>query len=122
MPSKNRPEKKGKLDSESLKRFVARLYEYPEQKERVMNDLLKLGFCATVSEYFVLNAHQKRELQTVRDRDAEVVFTDGVLAALRRNGKIELIQEGHNPPNMRFFIGFERGDDGKVRVVAGVSC
>ena len=122
MPSTNRPEKKGKLDPASLERFVARLNEYPEQKERVMNDLLKKGFCATVSEYFALNDHQKRELQTVSERDNEVIVTDAVLAALRRSGRVELIQEGHTSPNMRMEIGFSRGDDGKIGVHVKFTC
>ena len=121
MPSKNKSEK-GKLDSDSLEQFVAKLNEYPEQKELVMNDLLKKGFCATVSNYFALNDHQKRELQTVNERDNEIIVTDAVLAALRRNGKIELIQEGHNPPNMRMEIGFGRGSDGGISVHVRFTC
>jgi hypothetical protein len=122
MPSKTRAEKKDRLNPERLERFVARLNKYPEQKERVMNDLLKKGFCATVSEYFALNSHQKRELQTVSERDNEVIVTHGVLAALRRNGKIELTQEGHNPPNMRMEIGFTRGGDGSIGVHVKFTC
>jgi len=122
MPSHNEPEKKGKLDPDSLERFVARLYEYPEQKERVINDLLKKGFRATVSEYFDLNGHQERELQTVIERDTEAIATDIILAALRRNDKIELIQEGHTSPNMRFNVGFGIGGDGKVQVHVSVAC
>jgi len=111
MPSKNKPEK-GKLDPDSLERFVARLNEYPEQKESVMNSLMKMGFCATVSEYFTLNDHQRRELQTVSERDNEAIVTDTVLSALRRNSKIELVQEDHNPPNMRMQVGFGGGGGG----------
>ena len=121
MSSKNNPEK-GKLDPDSLQRFVANLYEDPEQKERVIDDLLKKGFCATVSEYFALNAHQKRELETVRERDTEVVVTDALLAALRRHGRIELIQEGHNPPNMRMQIRFPDRVGGGIGVTVTFTC
>jgi hypothetical protein len=122
MPSKTTAEKKDRLTPDRLERFVARLNKYPQQKERVINDLLKQGFSATVSEYFALNAHQKRELQTVSDRDNEAIVIQGVLAALRRNGKIELAQEGHNPPNMRMEIGFTRGGDGSIGVHVRFTC
>ena len=121
MPSKNNP-KKDKLDPDSLERFVARLNEYPEEKERVINGLLTKGFCATVSEHFALNGHQKRELQTLSERDSEAIVTGAVLAALRRNGKIELVKEGHNPPNMMFEVRFEHGGDGSTRVGVKVVC
>ena len=122
MPYSNEPEKKGKLDPHSLEQFVANLHKYPEQKERAMNDLLKKGFVATVSEHFALNSHQERELQTVSERDSEVIVTDAVLAALRRNGKIELVQEGHDPPNMRLEIGFGRGADGSIEIHVRFTC
>ena len=107
MPSNNKPEK-GKLSPTGLERFLTKLNDNKEQKELVMNDLSKKGFCATVSEYFDLNAHQKDELQTVSERDCEIIATNTVLAALRRNGKIELIQEGHNPPNLSMSVSFGR--------------
>jgi hypothetical protein len=107
MPSNYKPEK-GKLSPTSLERFLTKLNNNQEQKELVMNELSKKGFCVTVSEYFDLNAHQKDELQTVSERDCEIIVTDGVLSALRRNGKIELIHEGHNPPNLRMDVSFGR--------------
>jgi hypothetical protein len=113
---RNEPGKKGKLDPESLELFVARLYAYPEEKERVMNDLQSKGFCTAVSEYFALNDHQEREVQTFSERDLDVIVTDAVLAALRRNGKIELIQEGHTPPNMSVEVGASRERGGSVYV------
>jgi hypothetical protein len=101
-------QEKGKLSPNSLGRFLMKLSDNQEQKELAMNDLSKKGFCATVSEYFDLNAHQKDELQTVSERDCEIIATNTVLAALRRNGKIELVQEGHNPPNLRMDVSFGR--------------
>ena len=122
MPSNHEAQKKAQLDPKSLERLLARVYAHPEQKERLMNDLIQKGFCTTVSEYFTLNDHQKLELATIRERDCEAIVTDGVLAALRRNGKIEVNHEGHNPPNMRFNIGFGVDDGGHVSVHVGISC
>ncbi|HEY5074040.1 MAG TPA: hypothetical protein VII34_05035 [Pyrinomonadaceae bacterium] len=119
-PSK--PYKPGKLDPETLKRFVANLYKNPKLKEEVMNDLHSMGACATTEKHFDLNRHQKRELQTIKDRDVEAAFTSTILATLRRNGKIELVNENHRPPNMRWEFGVGVDGQGRVTVHVGVSC
>lgn len=112
---------KPKMNSRNLDHFIISLYQDPERKQLVIDDLSKRGFREAVLEYFVLNDHQKRELQTIDDHESEVIVTNAVLAALRRNGKIELIQEGHNPPNMKTEVGFEK--EGEIyRVYVRFTC
>jgi hypothetical protein len=120
--SKDKPYKPGKLDPETLERFVANLYKNPTLKEEVMHDLHSIGVCATTEKHFKLNSHQKRELQTIKERDIEGAFTNTILATLRRNGKIELVNENHRPPNMRWNVGVGVDDEGHVRVTVSVSC
>jgi len=94
--------KRGKLHPVSFQKFVQEIYQDAELKAQVISELNCLGFSAFADKHFALISRQKKELDTIQDKDCEALFTDAVVAALHRNGSIELIHEGHNPPNMAF--------------------
>jgi hypothetical protein len=55
---------------------------------------------------------QKKELDTIRAKDSENVFTTAVVAILHRQGPMELIHEGHNPANMKMEFYCRPGECG----------
>jgi hypothetical protein len=92
--------KSNRLHPVSFKQFVDRLYSNPALKAEIIAELQGLGFCDFAEKHFKLIPRQKKELDTIRDKDSENVFTSAVVAILHRQGPIELIHEGHSPPNM----------------------
>lgn len=89
-----------KLHPASLKKLVDRVYKNPKLKTKVIVELQRLGLCGFAEKNFKLIKRQKKELDTIRDKDCEIVFTNAVAAALNRNGPIELVHEGHTTPNL----------------------
>ena len=115
----NKPEKRGKLNPESFQQFVKELYKDPKLKANTIAELQSLGFRAFTTKHFDLKKKQKQD--TIKDVDVEAVFTNGVVAALNRNGLLELVHEGHKPPNLKIeFYG--RIGSGGVEVGVRISC
>jgi hypothetical protein len=113
--------KRGKLHPVSFQQFVKEIYKDPKLKANTIAELQSLGFRAFATKHFDLITRQKKELDTIKDADVEAVFTNGVVAALNRNGPIELIHEGHNPPNMRIEF-YARGGGGGLEVGVRITC
>ena len=102
--AKRQTSKSIRLHPVSFKQFVDRLYSSPVQKAAAIDELRRLGFRDFAAKHFSLTPRQKRELDTIRDRDIEHVYTSAVAAILRRQGPIELIHEGHPTPNLKMEI------------------
>lgn len=115
-----KPAKRGKLHPASFKKFVEEIYQDRELKAQVIAELHKLGFRAFAAKHFNLITRQKKELDTIKDADCEAVFTNAVIAVLQRNGPLELVHEGHNPPNLRIEFYGHLGNG--VEVGVRVSC
>ncbi len=112
---------RGKLHPASFQKFVQEIYQDPKLKANVIAELQSLGFRAFANKHFDLITRQKKELDTIKDADVDAVFTNAIIAALHRNGPLELVHESHNPPNLRVEF-YARWGDGGPEVGVRVSC
>ena len=88
------------LNPVNIQLLLKNAYKIPKLKTAIINEIGGLGLAGFIQKQFRLTPHQKNELNTIKDRDVENVFNKSIIAALSRNGKIELINEGHNPANL----------------------
>lgn len=102
--NKKQTGKSNRLHPVSFKQFVGSLYSNPALKAEVIAELQRIGFRGFAEKRFRLIPRQKKELDTIKDKDTENVFTSAVVAILQRQGPIELIHEGHTPPNLKMEI------------------
>jgi hypothetical protein len=109
------------LDNTNLQELLKNVYKDPKLKAEIINEIMKYGFRRSVEKRFSLNDHQVRELDTMNDRDQEDIITKIITSVLVRNGKIELVNENHNPPNMRINFYANKTDDG-YEVGVRISC
>lgn len=105
-----------KMSPASVRQMVESTKKDPAQKSKVIGEISSLGFREFIKKYFELDARQIRELDTMNDRDAEHLVGQAVIGALRRDGPVEVIHEGHEKPNLRMEIGLGGKDGWGVKV------
>jgi|688.fasta_scaffold1631985_1 hypothetical protein len=110
-----------KLHPASFDKFVQSLQKDEKLKAKAIEEIHRYGFRAFIQQHFGLISRQKRELDTMKEPDVERVANDALITVLMRGGKIELIHEGHEPPNlaMEFYGTFK---DGKIEVGVRIKC
>jgi hypothetical protein len=89
--------------------FVKEMHQDPKLKAEKIKELQSLGFRAFAEKHYDLITRQKKELDTIKDKDSEELVTNAIVTALRRNWPLGLIHEGHNPPNMMMELIFGAG-------------
>lgn len=104
--------KKVVLHSQSTYEAAAALVRSPEERAAALAELHRQGFRRFVQRRFNLTPHQVDELDLVKDRDLDDVITRALAAVIQRGGKIELVQEGHDPANLRVEIYVRKGEVG----------
>jgi hypothetical protein len=77
------------------------IQQNPDLVEEAIRELRNRGFRAVVEEVFELNDHHRIELDIAMTEDFEPICRDACIMALRRQGTIAFVHEGHHPPNMR---------------------
>jgi hypothetical protein len=104
--------KRGKLHPVSFGTFVEEIHQNSNLKAKTIAELKSLGFRAFAEKHYDLITRQKQELDTIKDPDSEKLVTDIVVTALRKNWRLELKHEGHNPPNLMIEAHFGPGGIG----------
>lgn len=98
--------KRGRLHPVSFQTFIKEMHEDPKVKAESIRELQKLGFRGFTDKHYDLITRQKRELDTIQDKESEDLVTKAIVTALKKNWPLELRHVGHNPPNLKIEIAF----------------
>jgi hypothetical protein len=89
--------KRSRLHPVSLQAFVEEMRKDSKLKAEAIKELQSLGFRGFVEKHYDLITSQKKELDTIKDKDSEELVTKAIATALRKNWPPELIHGGHTP-------------------------
>jgi hypothetical protein len=92
---------KRKLTTCTLETLMEEVRADPALANEFADALAERGFRSVVEENFELSEHQRRELDEAMTEEFSAICRDACIMALRHDGNIIYVQEGHTPPNMR---------------------
>src|SRR5262249_5441834 len=109
-------ERVGALNPQVVDRLVQRTKSNEQFKAEVIAELFCIGAREFLEKTFHLDERQRAEVELLRDKGSEEIFGRALITALLHNGSIQLIHEGHSPPNLRIEIGLGGRDGYGVKV------
>ena len=95
------------LNQDSMQQFVENNYNNPQLKAKSIIELHTLGFRKFIKKHFTLTAYQEKGLDTIKDTDAEALFTNAIITTLNRNGTIKIVHTGNELPKIGMSINFD---------------
>jgi hypothetical protein len=103
------------------KNLMDEIGEDRELLSNVIEELTNRGFRAVVESTFDLSPYQRQELEDTMTPELEAICRDACLMALKHDGKILYVEEGHSPSNLRV-TAYCKGSRGGVECGVRFEC
>jgi hypothetical protein len=90
----------GGLSPESVDATMQKLKQDPALRDEMISELLRQGARAYIEQAFDLDERQSKEINLLKDRNAEEVVERALVLALVHNGSIKVVHKGHETANL----------------------